>query len=86
MTDQERNMLMEVFEWVQQRKAQQIQAPLDDASKNTLGAATDGGAGSSDLTQSVSVSGDPESITVPAAFAGSRIIELGGSTFEIPYL
>lgn len=85
MKPEERQMLMELYTWMQQRKQQQITGPLDDASKNSLGALLDYGAGSTALTQSIDTSGS--SATVPAAFTASRIINLGnGSTIEVPII
>ncbi len=80
------SQMKEFLEWKKAKTIQQISNPLDVASRNLIGGAEDNGAGSSSLTQSVSISGDPESINVPAAYAGTRFIILDGVRYEIPYL
>ena len=86
MTPQERQMLRELYTWMQARKRQQISLPLDPASKNLFAGIRDGGLGSHLLTQSISLSGVAENINVPASYAGTLFIVSDGSTYEIPFL
>lgn len=86
MTPEQSRKLDEMYADFERRKVQQLSYPVDDASRNALGVIADGGAGSATLTQSVAVSGNPENITVPAAFSSSRFVVIGGATLEIPIL
>lgn len=63
---------------------QQLFAPVDDVTKAVIGAALGNGAGSHALTTTATVSGG--SVTVPAAYQGTRIILLDGTQYEIPYI
>lgn len=76
----------ELWDWYQARRVQQLSYPVDEATKAAIEAATDAGPGSTGLTQSIGLTGDPQSITVPRGYMGTRIIKLGGADFEIPYL
>lgn len=76
----------ELMEWKRQRESQQITIPLDLASRAVIGGAQDAGAGSAALTQSVDVTSTPSSIDVPSAYAGTRIINIDGVRYEIPYI
>jgi hypothetical protein len=76
----------EFIAWKQARSRQQLIAPVDDASKAVLGVLTGGEQGSVALTQSVSISGTPTDIDVPAAYEGSIIISIGGAQYVVPYL
>lgn len=80
------NQIAELIEWKRQREIQQISAPLDEASKNNLQSPTLVGAGSSSTTQNKNLSGDPQTITVPAAYAGTIVLNINGVQYEIPYL
>jgi len=90
MTDEERRKLTEVYDYIQQRKKQQLSYPVDDASRNALGVATRVGPGSTTLTQSISLnlSGDAETkmFNIPRAFVASLIISIEGANYEIPIL
>lgn len=76
--------IAELRAWRQLREQQQISYPLDDASRNTIGAVSGAGPGSSTLTQTINTAGATAS--VPAAYAGSIIIAVEGGQYEIPYL
>lgn len=76
----------DLAKWKEDRIRQQITSPLDDVSKANIGAAVGHGAGSVALTQSVSVPTAPTTISVPAAYAGTRVIEIEGQQYTIPYL
>lgn len=86
MSPEEKRMLEEVHQWMTQRKQQQISQPLDDPSRNIIGGLQDDGNGSSSLTQSINLSGNPETINVPAAYQDTRLILIGGIRYEIPYI
>lgn len=79
-------MLQELYEWMQQRKTQQLSFPVDDASKNALGVVLGNGAGSGATTQSVAVSSTPTNINVPAAYTGYINIVVDGGQYKIPYI
>lgn len=74
----------EMYAWFQARQRQFIPYPVDEASRNALGAVTKVGAGSSDLTDTISTAG--ATATVPAAYAGSIIVSMNGENYELPYL
>lgn len=78
--------LQELWEWYQARKVQQLSLPVDDASRNALGAAVGVGPGSTATSQSVNISTTPMSISVPAAYAGTEILVINGVQREIPYI
>lgn len=85
MTPQQEQKLNEVYEWVQQRKRQQIVLPLDDPSRTIIGGFQDEGAGSTSLTQQYTDSrGDTH--TGPKAYAGTRLWLADGTRYEVPYL
>lgn len=71
---------------IDKRDHQQLVAPVDDVSKAVIGAALANGAGSHALTQSIGIGAVPASITVPAAYQGTRFILLDGTQYEFPYL
>lgn len=84
-TEEDKMILMEVYQYIQARKEQQITAPLDDPSRNVIGAPQRIGNGSSALTQNILISGTPTTITVPSAFTGSVIFMADGTQYEIPH-
>lgn len=90
MTPEQELKLNMVFDWMNQRKKQQISLPLDDASREVIGnfVLFESGAGNATLTQNINITGNPQTITVPAAFTDT--IELKnqatGQIYEIPYL
>lgn len=77
-------MLKELYEWMLERKKQALPYPVDDVSKNALGVPIGKGAGSHALTQSINTAG--ATANVPAAYAGTELIDINGTTREIPYL
>lgn len=79
-------MVAELMEWKRKRSVQQLSYPVDDASRNALGVATVTGRGAAALTQSVSVTTTPTSITVPAAYTDTILIVSEGNQYEIPIL
>lgn len=84
MTPQEQQMLRELYEWMQQRKQQQLAFPVDDASRASLGVATGRGAGSTTKTQTLALTGNPQNINVPAAYVQTVVVEIEGSLYEFP--
>jgi len=86
MTPEQARKLDELYEWMQQKKIQQIDHPLDDASRNVLGAVTDEGTGSTALTDSINLTGNVQTITVPKAYADTQIIKIGSTRMEIPVI
>lgn len=85
MTPELEQMVRELYAWMQERKRQQISYPLDEASRNSLGAPVYRGAGAATLTQ-VAVDSNGDTVTVPAAYARSLILEVDGAQFEVPSL
>lgn len=81
-----KKQVAELLEWKRQKELQQIDFPLDQASRSVIGGAQDEGAGESSLTQVVEVASAPTNINVPAAYSGTRLIVIGGVRYEIPYL
>lgn len=71
--------------YIEARKTQQLFDPFDDTSRLILRALTDGGTGSHSLTQSINVASTPQSITVPAAFTGTFIVNSANGPVEVPY-
>lgn len=76
----------QLLDWMAAKKQQQISRPLDDASRNNIGALYASSGTSKALTQSKSISSTPTSISVPAAYAGTVFIAIDGKVREIPYL
>lgn len=72
--------------YVEERKVQQIAYPLDQSSKNSLGAPALLGEAAVTLTQNKSVPSTPTTISVPAAYAGSIVLEIEGVQYVIGYL
>lgn len=75
----------ELMEWKAEKERQQITYPLDEASKTGSGALFKAGVGTKALTQVVTDS-HGDTVTVPAAYAGTRLIRVEGEQIEIPYL
>jgi hypothetical protein len=80
----------DLLAWISERNFQQIRYPLDEASRNTLAEeftqVEDLGDGSTPLTQTINLSGNAETITVPRAYADTVLLKVGDTTYEIPYL
>lgn len=76
----------EMYAWFQERQRQFVPYPVDEASKNALQAVLKLGAGSSDLTDTISIGAGGGSADVPKAYAGSIVIQVNGENYEIPYL
>lgn len=47
---------------------------------------SDIGLGSTALTQSIALSGSPQSIDVPAAYSDTVILKIGDTDYEVPFL
>lgn len=81
--------LNRVEEWIARKEKQQLSYPLDEVSKNVV---SDGsgivsrGNGSHATTQSIVIASTPATIDVPAAYAGTVKLLIGGVVREIPYL
>lgn len=86
MNPDDKRKLDELYAWMKARKVQQLSKPVDDASKNVLGAAFRRGNGSHDLTDTITIGAGGGSASVPAAYSGTVIFLADGITFEIPYL
>jgi len=86
MTPEQLTMLTELYDWMKEKKRQQISLPLDDPSRNIIGGFQDEGAGSTTKTASINLTGDAETIIVPAPYIGTRSILIGGTRYEIPYI
>lgn len=85
MTPEEKQMLTELYNWMKQRQVQQLSLPVDDASRNALGAIVSSSGAQSTLTQSYTDS-NGDSVTAPKAYAGTIFVLKDGTTYEIPYL
>lgn len=88
--DQLARNLTEVLVYIQERKIQQISEPLDEPSRNVLGAEIDiEGAGSTTKTQTYPVSGGAGgTITGPKAYVATRLFKDPdtGEVLEIPVI
>ncbi len=76
----------ELLEWKRSRQLQQIAYPLDDQSKNIVGAVTYEGTGSTALTDSINLTGAAETINVPKAYADTILVVIGDTRVEIPVI
>lgn len=76
----------QLLDWMAAKKQQQISRPLDDASRNNIGALYASSGTSKSLTQSVDIDDTPSSIEVPTAYAGTVFVLIDGKVREIPYL
>jgi hypothetical protein len=86
MTPEQEAKLNELYEWMLRKRVQQIDFPLDDASRVAANLYLKEGVSTTSLTQSIIISGDPETINVPAAYAGKLSAVLGGERYTIPFL
>lgn len=75
-----------MWEWYQARKVQQITEPLDDNSRAVLRVVQLNSTGSATKTLDINLTGNVQTITVPAAYGGTVLIEAGGVTYEVPYI
>jgi hypothetical protein len=89
MTPEQSQKLDELYEWMQERKRQQISYPIDDVS---LIAITDrlvsllfNGTTGGSLTQAYVDSG-ADTVTAPKAYAGRLKILANGTEYQVPYL
>ena len=86
MSPENQAKLDEMYADFQARQLQQIRFPLDEASKNSLGAVIGDGPGGSALTDNINIGATPTSIDVPAPYTGSIVIIVEGVKYEIGYL
>lgn len=78
-------LVADLMEWKRQRETQQLSYPVDDASRNALGAAFKIGLGSTTKTQ-VYTDSHGDTLTGPKAYLGTVIFLADGTQYEIPYL
>lgn len=86
MTSEQENKLNEIYAWMLSKKLQQLAYPLDDQSKNIVGAVNYEGTGSTALTQTLNLSGAAESINVPAPYADTILVVIGDTRVELPVI
>lgn len=86
MTLEEKQQLQEVYDWMKQRKVQQLAYPVDDASRDALRAVLGVGVGSTTKTQTIILTGNAQSISVPAAYVRTFLINIDGAYYEVPSL
>lgn len=77
--------LKELEDWKAAREKQQLVYPVDDTSRLALRVCTDGGSGSSPVSQNVNISAVPAVVTVPTVPTGTIILQTPSGDFEIPY-
>lgn len=77
--------IAQLMDWMRERQVQAIPFPLDDASRNSLNVLSTEGTLSSGLTQNKNLSGNAETITVPAAYAGTLTLVSEGVKYKVPY-
>lgn len=89
MTPQQEQKLNEIYDWMLQKKQQQVSYPIDDASLQTilerLTTLTTSGTSATSLTQ-VYTDSATNTHTGPKAYAGRLLIVSGSTTYEVPYL
>lgn len=85
MPPEDRQKLNEIYDWMIQKKRQQITLPLDDASRNLLGGVTYDGAGSTATTQVYTDSGS-DTVAAPKAYTGTLLLVIEGVRYEVPYI
>lgn len=85
MTPDQLQMLQELYAWMQEKKNQQLSCPVDDASRNALGAVVVTGAGSTAKTQ-VYTDSHGDTVTAPKAYAQTFILVSNGIQYEVPSL
>lgn len=90
MTDLEKQMLIELYQWMQERKKQQIAYPIDDVSISVIAertrTVTTNGTGSTALTDSINLTGNAQTINVPKAYTDTILLVSQGVTYEVPYV
>lgn len=75
----------ELYEFMMQKKEQQISLPLDDASRNILGGVAYDGGGSTTKTQ-IYTDSNSDTHTGPKAYAGTILLLVDGVRYEVPYI
>jgi hypothetical protein len=75
----------ELMAWKRARETQQLTAPFDDTSRLVLRAVTSAGYGTADVSEDVTISGTPETITIPKVPTGTLILQTTDGQVEIPY-
>lgn len=82
------NRIKELENILNNKKIQQISFPLDDTSKiiiqDRLNTVSTNGTGSA-TTQDISLTGNAQTITVPAQPTGTLKLVVNGTTYEILY-
>lgn len=73
-------------EWKAKKEKQQISFPVDEASKIALGVAFGDGLGSTGTTQSINLTGNAQTISVPADYSGTLYLVVDGVRYEIPFI
>lgn len=92
MTPQERQMLQEIYQWMQQKKVQQISQPLDDSSRNIINGTLNSVSFSIDdlttaKTQVYNVAGGAGgTVTAPKAYAGYEVLLINNIPRKVPYI
>lgn len=81
-----KDQIAELMAWKEQKTKQQILFPLDDASRNTIGGVIPDGAGATTKTLDLNLTGNAETITVPALYTGTILLLIDGVRYEIPYI
>lgn len=84
MTPEQEKKLNELYDWMTRKKIQQIDFPLDDASKNNLKTFVKTGTAAS-TTQTIALSGNAQNITPPAQPDGFLTGVIDGAQVYIPY-
>lgn len=84
MTPEQLSQLNELLEWKKQKETQQLSLPVDDASKNALGALIDTGLGASGNT-SLNLTGGAETIVVTVATGVLTVRASNGALYNLLY-
>jgi len=73
-----------LLEWKLQKTDQQITYPIDEASKNTLGALTVEGTGNANPDETINVPSTPATFQVPASPSGTLLVRgQDGAIYEL---
>lgn len=74
----------ELKAWKLSKETQQLSYPVDDASKNSLGALVDRGTGSAGAQVEINLTGNPQDINVPANPSGTLVVTgADGTQYEL---
>lgn len=81
MTPEQQAQFEEMYAWFQARKQQQLEYPVDDASKNALGVVTYQGPSTHATSTTVTIPSGGGTVTVPVVPTGFISVNIEGGTY-----